>query len=288
MRSSPVTASSRGTSRRDRQPRREVDDHDGRLATRRRDALPHAGDAATVRRGPARGARRSRYLATAARRALRRASPRRSAMGLRDRRRADRGEPRLHQELDNIRAAVSWALDREDDDAGSPCGSSPASLGGERRRLRLGVTTWAERAIDAARRLAPAAAKRRAGGGELGGGLNRGDLDVASGSAEEALAEGIAAAARAPRPRHTDARLSAAHPGRSRWRPSRPPRRALRVLAAAGRDSLEDRVVLTTALAGWRFFAGDVDGARVMGAEGGRRWRDDWRIDDIASDGLFM
>ena len=87
-------------------------------------------------------------------------------------------------ELDNLRAAVMWALDRGGDDARAwRCGSSLALAWEANRGDVIGVASWAERAIDAARRAAAVCGADVLSAASWAA-VNRGDIDEASARAE--------------------------------------------------------------------------------------------------------
>jgi predicted ATPase/class 3 adenylate cyclase len=172
---------------------------------------------------------------------------------------------RLHAELDNLRAAVTWALDRDGDDAELGVRIVAGLTWEANTGDLLGITAWAERAIDAARRSTPGRRTDVLAAASWAS-LNRGDVQEALARVREALDEGSPADASALASPYVllgyaqvisgdlDAAIAATDEG-------------LRVLAATGRDGLEDRVVLTTGAAGWRFFAGDVEAARAEALE---------------------
>jgi predicted ATPase/class 3 adenylate cyclase len=166
--------------------------------------------------------------------------------------------PRLGVELDNLRAAVTWALDRGGDDAMLALRIIAALEWESARGDTVGVGAWAERAIDDARRASPgmrcdilSAASWAA--------IIRGDIALATEWLDEAISEGDPMEAQ-----------SGCVPYVSRA--------YLRVIlgdhqgaVAVAEDAMElfgddvplaEQVTLITGLAGWRFFAGDVDGAR--------------------------
>jgi predicted ATPase/class 3 adenylate cyclase len=172
---------------------------------------------------------------------------------------------RLHAELDNLRGAVTWALDRDGDDRELALRIITALASEANASDSTGVTTWAERAIDAARASTPA---RRTGvlTAAAWGALNRGEIDLASSRVEEALAGGLprdASAAAVPYvllgfirliQGDVDAALAASRDGQH-------------ALAEVDLDTDASRVVLGTAAAGWLFYAGDVDAARALAEE---------------------
>ena len=246
------------------EPRREVDDR-GRRARRRRDALPlletlrqygedrleELGEADTWRR------RHAEHFADVRRGSRARAWSARTSSSWR---------PRLHAELDNLRAAVTWALDRDGADA-----ELGARIIAATRRGRptagdvIGVTTWAERAIDAARASTPVCAatcwSRRAGRA-----LNRGDIEQTSALAARGARGGpsradATVAGRAVRA----ARIRADDPRRPRGRGAQ----AARTQASADGRAWPRRRPRGPRhrAAGWRFFAGDVEGARAEAVE---------------------
>ncbi len=75
---------------------------------------------------------------------------------------------RLRVELDNVRGAVTWALDRDGDDRELALRIITALAVEANASDSTGVTTWAERAIDAARASTPALPHRCADRGGVG------------------------------------------------------------------------------------------------------------------------
>ncbi len=107
---------------------------------------------------------------------------------------------RVGQELDNLRAAVTWSLDAEaEDDAQLGIGII-ASLAYEgTMRRAAGLAGWAEKALDRARRPETSPGLRAAVLGAAGFGVSmRGDFDRARALADEALREEITADFPAP------------------------------------------------------------------------------------------
>ena len=179
-----------------------------------------------------------------------------------------RAEPawrsRLHLELDNLRAAVMWALDRAGDDAQLGLRIIAPLAWESNRGDVIGVASWAERAINAAR-LAPRGMRSDVLSAASWAAVNRGDLDEASARVSEALEQGTPAEADSPAAPYVmlgyvrmllgdlQGAIKVTEDG-------------LRVVEADAGDRLAERGMLVTTLAGWRFFAGDAGGARADAA----------------------
>jgi predicted ATPase/class 3 adenylate cyclase len=166
---------------------------------------------------------------------------------------------RVETELDNLRAAVTWALDSSDELDGELAVRIVAALAQEGGAVRTtGIGSWAQKAIDAADRSTPGRRHTVYGLAAMAH-QAAGDMDTAMRLASDAIGDGVPPDSPAP----TFAYIAAGSVEAIRGRTDE----ARRVMAL-GVDALEASeadpwhvVVLTCILSIWETMAGDLDRA---------------------------